>query len=308
LNPAQNALSTDEARLADTQQGDTQQGDTLARLRGYLPSLSPAEKKVGQFVLAQPEDVIHMTLAEIAERIQVSDATAVRFCQSIGYDGWLDFKIGLTRSIPRSAQLIHKDVSATDSTATVFRKVVQGGIQALESTMALLDETAIQKAVDLLLGARSILIIGVGTSGPVAHEFFNRLLRLGLNCQVQTDSYLQLMQAALLTPQDALVVISQTGDSYDPRRTAAEARRMGVPVVCITGSALAPIVSFSDVVLLSASQESTPETISSRIAQYALIHALYICLAMRSMDQAIENERLIWEALMRKDPFQHGGG
>ena len=51
-----------------------------------------------------------------------------------------------------------------------------------------------------------------------------------------------------------------------------------------------------------------PETISSRIAQYALVHALYISMAMRAMDQTIENERQIWEALMRKDPFQHGGG
>jgi len=292
LNPAQNAVTSD---------------DTLARLRGYLTSLSPAERKVGQFVLAYPEDVIHMTLAEIADRAQVSDATAVRFCQSLGYEGWLEFKIGLTRAIPHSPQLIHKDVSAEDASATIFRKVIQGSVQALESTLAVLDESAVQKAVDLLLSARSILIVGVGTSGPVAHEFFNRLLRLGLNCQVQTDSYLQIMQVALLHPQDVLVVISQTGDSYDPRRTAAEAKRAGVPVVCISGNALSPIASYSDVVLLSVSQESMPETISSRIAQYALIHALYICLAMRSMDQAIENERQIWEKLMRKDPFQHGG-
>ncbi len=281
--------------------------DTLAKLRGFLISLSPAERKVGQFVLDHPEDVIHMTLAEIADQVQVSDATAVRFCQSMGYDGWLEFKISLTRAIPHSPHLIHKDVSAEDSPAAIFRKVIQGSVQALDSTLALLEETAIEKAVELLANARSILIAGVGTSGPMAHEFFNRLLRLGLNCQVQTDSYLQLMQLALLTPEDVLVVISQTGDSYDPRRTAAEARRMGVPVVCITGNALSPIASDSNVVLLSVSQESMPETIASRIAQYALIHALYISLAMRSMDQAIENEHQIWEKLMRKDPFQHGG-
>lgn len=82
---------------------------------------------------------------------------------------------------------------------------------------------------------------------------------------------------------------------------------MGVPVVCITGNVLSPVAAYSDVVLLSVSQESMPETISSRIAQYALVHALYICLAMQSMDRAIENERMIWEKLMRKDPFQHGG-
>lgn len=288
-------------------QGIYSADDALAKLRGFLTSLSPAERKVGQFVLDHSEEVTHMTLAEVASLTQVSDATAVRFCQSIGFDGWLDFKIGLTRAIPNSPQLIHKDVSHEDAPVVIFRKVIQGSIQALDSTLALLDETVIAKAIALLLAARSILIVGVGTSGPVAHEFFNRLLRLGLNCQAQTDSYLQMMQVALLTPQDVLVVISQTGDSYDPRRTAAEARRMGVPVVCITGNVLSPVAAYSDVVLLSVSQESMPETISSRIAQYALVHALYICLAMQSMDRAIENERMIWEKLMRKDPFQHGG-
>ena len=85
--------------------------DTLARLRGLFSALSPSEKKVGQFVLDNPENVIYMTLAEIANRALVSDATAVRFCRSIGYEGWLEFKIALTRTIPHSPQLIHKDIS-----------------------------------------------------------------------------------------------------------------------------------------------------------------------------------------------------
>jgi len=184
--------------------------------------------------------------------------------------------------------------------------VILGSQQTLGDTLAILDEEAFQKALLLLSQARSILIAGVGTSGPIAHEMYNRLFRLGLNCQVQTDSYLQVMQVSLLTPQDVLVVISQTGGSYDPRRTAAEAKHAGVPVVCITGNTLSPITAYADVVLLSVSQESMPETISSRIAQYALIHALYICLAMNSMDRAIENEQTIWKALMRKFPYQAG--
>lgn len=282
--------------------------NTLARLRGFINSLSPSEKRVGQVVLDNPEEVIHLTLAEIADRAQVSDATVVRFCRSIGYEGWLEFRIELTRAIPHSPQLIHKDISADDAVQVIFRKVIQGSIQALESTLAVLDQAALEKAVTLLLEARTILIVGVGTSGPIAHEMFNRLLRLGLDCKVQTDSYLQVMQLALLTPADALVVISQTGDSYDPRRTAEEAMHKGIPVICITGNSLSPLAQSASVVLLSVSQESTPETISSRIAQYALVHALYITMAMRKMDQTIENERQIWDSLMRKTPYQHGGG
>ena len=290
----------------DQQQNTSMVSDAFSRLRGLYPSLSPAESKVGQFVLDNPEKIMHMTLAEIASQTGVSDATAVRFCRSLGYEGWLEFKIALIQALPHSPQLIHNGISAEDSPAALARKVLLGSKQALDDTLAILDEQAFQKAVQLLAQARKILIAGVGTSGPMAHEMYNRLLRLGLTCQVQTDSYLQVMQVALLTPQDVLVVISQTGDSFDPRRTAAEAHRAGVPVICITGNALSAITAFADVVLLSVSQESMPETISSRIAQYALIHAMYVSLAMLAMEQAIENEQNIWKVLMRKDPYQAG--
>jgi DNA-binding MurR/RpiR family transcriptional regulator len=277
-------------------------------LRGFFDSLSPSEKRVAQVVLDNPEDVTRMTLAEIAERARVSGTTAIRFCRSIGYASWLEFRIELTRTLPHSSQLIHKDIAAEDSVHTIFHKVIQGGVQALESTRAVLDPTAAERAVDLLLAARTILIVGVGTSGPIANEMFNRLLRLGLDCKVQTDSYLQVMQLALMTPQDVLVVISQTGESSDPYRTAEAAAHMGIPYICITGNSLSPLARNASVVLLSVSQESMPETLSSRIAQYALVHALYISMALRMMDQTIENERQIWDTLIRKIPYQHGGG
>ena len=127
MDPLQNAVSNQ---------------DTLARLRGFFSSLSPAEKRVGQVVLDDPEKVIRMTLAEIADRAAVSGASVVRFCQSIGYEGWLEFRIELTRTIPHSPQLIHKDISVTDSVNIIFHKVIQGSIQALESTLAVLKEAA----------------------------------------------------------------------------------------------------------------------------------------------------------------------
>jgi DNA-binding MurR/RpiR family transcriptional regulator len=281
-------------------------GDTFAHIRSMLPALSPAERKVGEYVLEHSEKVVRLTLAEIAKQAGVSDATAVRFCRSLGYDGWVGFKFALVQTLPHTPQLIHNGLSTDDDPGTLARKVLLGSKQALDDTLAILDIEAFEKAVNLIAGAKTIMIAGVGTSGPMAHEMYNRLFRLGLNCQVQTDSYLQVMQVSLLSPEDVLIVISQTGDSDDPRRTAAEAKLSGVPVICITGNILSQLTEFADVVLLSVSQESMPETISSRIAQYSLIHALYICLAMSTMEKTIENEETIWRALMRKPPYQSG--
>jgi RpiR family carbohydrate utilization transcriptional regulator len=278
--------------------------DALSRIRGYYPSLSPSERKVADFILENFSHVIRMPLAELAELSGASEATAVRLCRSLGYSGFLELKIALTRALPDSPQLIHDDIAIEDTPITIARKVFQGGIRALSDTAAMLDKEAFEKALNLVDGAERILIVGVGTSGPMAHELSNRLMRLRLNCQVITDSYLQVMQAALLTDKDVLIVISQTGDSQDPIRTANEGRIHQCPVICITGNLLSPLAEKADVVLLSVSHETRPETLSSRVAQHALIQALYVALAMRSIDETNRLEKSIWDALFRMPPYQ----
>lgn len=139
----------------------------------------------------------------------------------------------------------------------------------------------------------------------MANEMHNRFSRIGLNCHVQTDSYLQVMESALLSFNDLAIVISQTGDSEDPLRTTALAKSKGCKVIVITGNTGSKLTDYADVVLLSVSHETRVETIASRIAQYAIIHALYVGLAMQDVASTTEKEKLIWEALMNKPAFQN---
>jgi len=273
--------------------------DILAKMRAAYPSLPPSERKVIDFVLANFEDVIRMTLAELAQRSGVSDATVVRLCRSLEYNNYLEFKISLTRSLNDTPRLIHDNVHEGDSSPTVARKVLHAAMQAVQDTLHVLDDAAFDKAVDLVANAERVLIAGVGTSGPLAHELYNRLIRLRINCHVQTDVYLQVVEAALLTAKDIAIVISQNGSTIGPVQTAAEARRKGARVVCITGNAVSPLSQYADAILLSVSHETRLETIDSRVVQHALIQSLYVALAMRMMSAANETERMIWEALLR---------
>lgn len=273
--------------------------DSLARMRAAYPSLPPSERKVVTFILSNFEEVIRMTLAELAQRSGVSDATVVRLCRSLGFNNFLELKISLTRSIDDTTRLIHDDVRQGDSSATIARKVLQAAIQAVQDTVEVLEENTFNQAVDILHKANRILIAGVGNSGPLAHEFYNRLIRLNLNCHVHTDIYLQVTEAALLSDKDAVVVISQNGSTIGPIRTAAEARRKGAKIICITGNAVSELSEYADVIILSVSHETRIETIDSRVVQHALLQAIYVALAMRMMSAANESERLIWEALLR---------
>lgn len=278
--------------------------DVLSIIRGFYSSLSLSEKKVADYILANLHDTIRMTLADVGHESGVSDATVLRFCRSIGYRRWLEFKVDLIRTLPGSPEQILDDVDSNDSPGLIAKKVFNCSIQALSDTLTVLDDEHFVQALELIADANKILIIGVGTSGPMANEMHNRLLRLGLNCHVQTDSYIQVMESALLTSKDLIIVISQTGDSEDPLRTTALAKSKGCAVIVITGNTGSKLTEYANVVLLSVSHETRIETIASRIAQYAIIHALYVGLAMRDTSSTAEKEQLIWDAMMNKSTFQ----
>ncbi len=246
-----------------------------------------------------------MTLADVAQECGVSDTTVLRFCRSIGYKRWLEFKIDLTQTLPNLPEQILDEVIEGDSPGQIARKVFNSSIQALSDTMAVIDESSYAQAINLINAADRILIIGVGTSGPMANEMYNRFLRLGLNCHVQTDSYIQVMESALLSTQDLVIVISQTGDSGDPLRTTSLAKSKGCSVIVITGNTASKLTDLADVVLLSVSHETRAETIASRIAQYAIIHALYVGLAMQDVTSTVDKEKLIWDAMMNRPAFQN---
>jgi DNA-binding MurR/RpiR family transcriptional regulator len=234
----------------------------------------------------------------------VSDASVVRLCRSLGFNNFLELKISLTRALGDTSRMIHDDVREGDSSAAIARKVLRTAIQAVQDTLEVLDESAFEQAVNILNSADRIMIGGVGTSGPLAHELYNRLIRLRMNCHVHTDIYLQVVEAALLTDKDAVVLISQNGTTIGPIRTAVEARRKGAKVIVITGNSVSELSELADVILLTVSHETRLEAIDSRVAQHALTQALYVALAMRMMSAANESERLIWEALLRTPTSQ----
>ncbi|MCX8024443.1 MAG: MurR/RpiR family transcriptional regulator [Thermanaerothrix sp.] len=277
--------------------------NALSHIRGFYLSLSPSERKVADYILANHQKVMQMTLAELATQSGVSDATVVRFCRALGFQSYLELKIALMRSLLDSPDLIFDHVQKDDAPLTIMRKVFWGSIQAMQDTLDLLNEENLDHAVTLLQNANSILIVGVGTSSPMAHELHNRLSRLGLNCKVETDAYLQLMRAALLDEKDVLVAISQSGASQPPINTSKEAHRHGCKIIVITGNPSSELAKLADVVLLSVSHESRPETLASRVAQHALIQGIYVLIAMRMSHIANHNEYLIWDAIMRASNF-----
>ncbi len=274
--------------------------NSLARIRSSYPALAASEARVAAWILQQPEKIVHLSMAQVAQACGVSDTTVLRFCRDIGFQGYTDLKLSIARDVVSPMQIIHDDIAEGDGPAVVARKVFMSNIQALYDTLEVLDEAALIKAIDLLTAAKRILIVGVGTSAPIVHSMYNMLMRLGLNCKAQTDSYLQLMEVALLGPGDVVVAISQSGSSIDPVLTVKQAKENGAATICITGNVQSPITEYADVTLVSVDREARIEAIASRLAQVSIADALYVIMALNAIDTATQNEKRIWDALIPK--------
>lgn len=274
--------------------------NSLTRIRSSYPSLAASERIVADWMMQQPEKIMDYSMSQVAKACNVSDTTVLRFCRNAGFNGYTDLKLSIARDLTSPSQIVRYDIVEGDAPAAVARKIFLSNIQALYDTLELLDANVLDKAVALIKNAREVLLVGVGTSAPVAHSLYNMLIRLGINCKVQTDSYLQLMEVALFGPGDVVIAISQSGLSMDPVTTLKEAKKNGASTICITGNAQSPLVEHADLTLLSVARETGVEAIPSRLSQLSLADALYVILALEDVETTTQNEKRIWEALLPK--------
>lgn len=274
--------------------------NALARIRSRLPNLATAERQVADWLLQNPEEVIHSSMAQVAYECGVSDTTVLRFCRAAGFRGYMDLKLSIARDLASPTQIIHDDITEGDDPPTIAHKVFMSHIQTLYDTLEMLDNDALNQAVDMIMAAKRLFIIGVGTSMPIVQEAYNKFFRLGFNCHAQTDSYLQLMEASLVGPDTLVLAISHSGSSTDPVLTLEEARRNGAKAVVITGNAESPLTKLADVTLLAVSHETRAEAIASRIAQMTIVDALYVIVSLYMLPTATRNEDKIWKAILQK--------
>ncbi|MDX1499928.1 MAG: MurR/RpiR family transcriptional regulator [Woeseiaceae bacterium] len=270
----------------------------LDRIEKRLPSLSPAERRVGYWVLAHPREAAAATVATVAGACGTSQPTVIRFCRSIGLEGFRDLGRRLTEALSRPADYVHRAVNAEDATVDAITKVMDASIRALLDLRSELSAMPVEAAVTALSEARQLAFAGLGASGQVAMDAWQKFFRLGTPCTALTDTPMILQFAAIAGPGDVLIAISQSGRWPELARAAALARDGGAAVIAITdpGTTLA---AAADIVLPLSSREDTNvyTPMSSRLAQLALLDALQVALALANGDEAVAKLRRAKQAL-----------
>lgn len=258
----------------------------LDRIKASLPSLAPAEQRVGRLVLADPRAFANLPVSELADRAHVSKPTVVRFCRSMGYDGLSDFKLKLAGSVNEGVPFIHRSVDADDKPADVLVKVIDNTVAAFLKYRNDASTLAIERAVDALAGTyrtgRRIEFYGAGNSGIVAQDAQHKFFRLGVNTIAYSDGHLQVMGASLLGPGDCAVIVSNSGRTRDLMDACDIARKNGATTIVITASG-SPLASSGQIHLAADHPEGYDRysPMVSRLLHLVIIDVLATCVALR---------------------------
>jgi RpiR family carbohydrate utilization transcriptional regulator len=260
----------------------------LLTIRGLLPSLTAGEKKIGNYVLRHPDEVVKLSITELAEASDVSDATIFRFCRKVGTEGYQDFKIALAKESVSPDSLVYADVIPEDSLMTMAEKIVEANVKALRDTLKVLDVEALDRALNAILAANQVQIYAVGGSGVAARELQFKLMQLGINANAFIDSQMQFISASLLTDGDVGIAISHSGTKRHTVEALKLAKATGATTICVTSHPASPVAEVADIKLHTSAWESLvhDDSPSVRNAQLALIDVIYEGIVMRAPQRA----------------------
>lgn len=252
----------------------------LRKLESVRPVVGPARQKVIDYILEHAEDVIFLSITELAGQAGVSEATVVRLFQEINYRGYQDFKIKLSRELSPDRQQLDHNIDEGDSPGAVLRSLVNLSVETLRSTVQIVDDEALAKVVEVLAKAHRIEFLGMGGSGSVAGDAYHKFLRLGIPVNAVSDSHDAAQVCAVLGPDDVALFVSHSGTTKDVLEAAQLAKEAGATVVAITRYGRSPLARIAHLTLhtVSAETQYRSEAISSRIAQLVLIDTLMVSL------------------------------
>ncbi|MED4018277.1 MurR/RpiR family transcriptional regulator [Sutcliffiella cohnii] len=278
------------------------QQSVLMNVRTNYPRFSVTERKIADYILKNPNKIIHSSINQLAEDLDVADSTVFRFCKRIGYKGYQAMKIALASEVVSPIKDIHENVDEGDSFDTIASKVFRANIETLEDTLQIVDEEQLQLAVDTIVSSKSVHVFGSGGSSIIALDAYHKLVRTGVNVHTVTDTHFQLMAASQLTEQDCAVLISHSGSSKDILHILNVVKKNNVKTIAITNFAKSTLSAAVHVPLYTSSKETDfrSEALSSRIAQLTLIDVLYVNILLKKGEEGQAALKKMREAILVK--------
>lgn len=254
----------------------------LLQITSKHEELDPAEVRVADYIVQHIAYMPYTSIENIAEEVGTSKTTVNRFCKKIGFKGFKDFKISVLKFIAEKSSIaisgadIPEKLTEDFQIADLLRLIVQSNVAILTELQEINKPEQFAQAIEIILNAEKIGLVGVGSSAPLVLDTEQRFSRLGLSCYATTDCHFQIVRSLAMSNADVMIGISYSGHTKEVYDSLKIAKRKGAKIISITSFLASPIAKISSCLLLSSTKRTafTSESVASRISQMAIIDVL----------------------------------
>lgn len=272
----------------------------LVQIRNSIAGLSKGHKKIAQYIIENYDKAAFMTASKLATTTGLSESTVVRFATELGYEGYPDMQKALQEVIRNKLTSVQRMQVNDDKMkdADILHDIMASDIEKIKRTMAINSTEEFNSAVDSILQAKKIYILGVRSSSALASflGFYFNLIFDNIRL-VHTTSVSEMFEQILrVGEQDAVIGISFPRYSKRTVKALQFAHDRNAKVIAITDSKLSPLARYADHCLIA--QSDMVSFVDSLVAPLSLINALIVAVGMRKKEEIyniFEKLEHIWE-------------
>lgn len=271
-----------------------EQRDVIALLKENRDSATVTERNAIDYVLSHPEEVMGMSIHELADASFVSSSTISRMCRHLGLSGYRQFQRSLVFELARrrdSERTSIGDISPKDSVRQTILKVTRKNMESLAITEKLNDVEAIETCVAMMSDSETINLFGMGSSLLSARDLYYKLIRANVRCNINDDWHAQLVNATNMGEGDLAIAFSYSGLTHEVISCSRRAKKRGARLIAITRAGHdSELVRLADQTLYVASTESIfrSSASASRISQLDIVDILFTAYVNRNYERCSE--------------------
>ena len=280
-------------------------GDLLKTIENKMSGFSKGQRLIANYILERYDKAAYLTAAKLGAIVGVSESTVVRFALELGYDGYPDFQHSL-QEIIRNRLTSFQRIEVTNNLigdGNVLDKVLLSDAEKIRRTMEEIDHASFEEAVDRIVSAKRIYIIGVRSSSSLA-GFLNFNFRMIFDNVkfVQTTSGSEMFEQIMRIGEgDVMIAISFPRYSKRIINAVEYARSKNANVVALTDSKISPIAQFANQLLIA--QSDMASFVDSLVAPLSIINAIIVAVSRKKQDELTERLRILEEVWERYDVY-----
>ncbi len=265
--------------------------DIMARISEKYNSMSKSHKAIAMFIQDHYDQAVFMTAAKMGEELGISESTVVRFASGIGYVGYPEFQKSLEEWVKNKLGAVQK-IGAKyghSSQSEILSSVLGADIEKIQDTISNLDPAAFEMAVNTILTAKNIYIIGLRSCAPLADflHFYLNMIRgnvIHLNTTSVSETFEQMIR---IDEKDVLIGISFPRYSMRTLKALEFANDRNAKVICITDTIHSPMCMYSSCNLLARSDMVS--IVDSLVAPLSVINALVVAMCLKRPQEVKKN-------------------